>query len=81
MAIEKQDRPERLILRALGHAAVDGQVSQKRFRVWLAHVLGMNPSACAIMMKAQKLLNPAPICGDSARSQSPYFACRFVLVK
>lgn len=41
----------------------------------------MNPSACAIMMKAQELLDPAPVGRDGARSQSPYFARGLVLVQ
>jgi hypothetical protein len=49
----KQDRSERLVLRAFGHPAVDGQVGQKRFHFRLTHLLGMNLSACSIMVKSQ----------------------------
>ena len=41
----------------------------------------MNPSAWAIMMKAQQLLDPAFVGWIGARSQSPYFARGFVLVQ
>jgi hypothetical protein len=81
VAKEKEDRPERLIRRALGHAAVDGQVSQKRFHLPLPHLLRMNPPAWAIMMEAQELLDPTLVSRDGAYSQSPYFARGFVLVK
>jgi hypothetical protein len=50
-AMEEQDRPQRLILRALGHTAVYGQVGKKRFHVRLAQLLGMNPSAGALAVK------------------------------
>jgi len=41
----------------------------------------MNSSTCAIMMKAQELLDPTLVSRDGAYSQSPYFARGFVLVK
>jgi hypothetical protein len=56
-------------------------LTQRSYCSCIAHLVGMNPSACAIMMKAQKPLNPGPICGNSARSQLPYVAYRFVLVE
>ena len=81
MAKKKEDCPKGLILRGLGHATVDGQMSQKSLHVWLAHFLGMNPSAYAIMMKTQKFLDPAFIGRDGSRRQSPDFACGFVLIQ
>ena len=81
MAVEKKDRAKRLILGALGHAAVDGQMGKKRFHFPLAHLLGMNPSACPIMVKPQELRDPAPVGRDGARRQSANFARRLILLK
>jgi hypothetical protein len=41
----------------------------------------MNPSAGPIMVKPQELRDPAPLGRDGARSQSPYFAGGFILLK
>jgi hypothetical protein len=37
--------------------------------------------ACPIMVKPQELRDPAPVGRDGARSQSPYFARGFILLK
>jgi hypothetical protein len=55
LAKEKENRPERLILFALGYAAVDGLEDQNRFQFPLPHFLRINPSTYAIMVKAQEL--------------------------
>jgi hypothetical protein len=64
LAIEKQDCPERLILRALCHAAVDGQVGQKRFHFPLPHLLRMTPSTCAIMVVLAFVFHPPEVIMD-----------------
>src|SRR5260370_32381066 len=81
MTVEKQDGPESLILRALGHAAVDGQVGSKRFHYPLSHLLRMNPSADPIMLKPQELRDPAPLGRDGPRTHPPHFATGFLLLK
>src|SRR5262249_4368835 len=43
--------------------------------------LGMNPPACPIAVKPQAFLDLAPVGLDGGRSQSPYCACGFVVVK
>jgi hypothetical protein len=56
----------------------------KRFQTLgplISHLLRMNPSACPIMVKPQELRDPAPVGRDGARSQSPYFARGFILLK
>src|SRR5262245_4034652 len=64
-----QDRPECLLLRALGNASVDGLVGKKRFHFQLTNLLGMNPPACPVAVKPQDSLDPTPIGLDGARRQ------------
>lgn len=80
MAEEKQDRSEGLILRALGHAVVDGLVCQERVSLLLTHLLGMNPAACPLVVKPHELRDSAPVGLDGARSLSPNFARSFILI-
>jgi hypothetical protein len=56
-------------------------MGKNRFHFRLTHLLGMNPSTCPIMVRPQELLDPTLVGLDDARSQSPYFARGFVLVK
>ncbi len=81
VAIQEQNRPEGLVLRAGRNPAVAGQMRQKGLDIRFAHVPWVNPAAGPPAMEAQKLLHPPCVSLRGAPGRAVDFAGGFVLVQ
>ena len=81
MALQEQDRSQRLVLRAGRDATVDGEMRQERLDLRLAHLFRVNPLPDAIVVKPHEFLDPTPVRLDRARSQPPHLAGGFVSIE
>lgn len=79
MPVQEQDRAEGLVLRAFRQPTIDRQMGEERLDFLLPHLSGMNPMAGAIVMKPQKLLDPAAVGLNGSLGQAADFAGRPIL--